>query len=141
MEQDFADWDSSKAAPVNDARIEFMDLLGYIYLQHGLPDKAAVLLAARNVLQPGNAQTLLTLAVAQVRSEKPNKALETLEQLAMQGGMDAYFHLVRAQALQMSGRTEEASTAMRAHISLRSARASVESPSTHAGPGDNQGIA
>lgn len=121
-------------APAVDARIEFMDLLGYIYLQHGLPDKAAVLLTARNVLQPGNAQTLLTLAVAQVRSEKPNKALETLEQLAMQGGMDANFHLVRAQALQLLGKMDEAHAAMRTHVSMRSA-----APTTQAdvGTGDN----
>ena len=121
-------------APAVDARIEFMDLLGYIYLQHGLPDKAAVLLTARNVLQPGNAQTLLTLAVAQVRSEKPNKALETLEQLAMQGGMDANFHLVRAQALQLLGRMDEAQAAMRTHISMRSAAATTQAD---VGSGDN----
>lgn len=121
-------------APAVDARIEFMDLLSYIYLQHGLPDKAAVLLTARNVLQPGNAQTLLTLAVAQVRSEKPNKALETLEQLAMQGAMDASFHLVRAQALQLLGRMDEAHAAMRTHISMRSAAATTQAD---VGSGDN----
>lgn len=101
------------------AHIEFMDLLGYIYLQHGLPDKAAVLMTARDILQPGDARCLLTLAVAQVRSAKPNKALETLERLAMQGGMDARFHLVRAQALHALGRAQEAASAMRAHVSMR----------------------
>lgn len=110
---------AGSTAPPPDVRMEFMDLLGYIYLQHGLPDKAAVLLTARDLLQPGDPATLLRLAVAQVRSDKPNKALETLERLAMLGAMDAHFHLVRAQALQMLGRTPEAQTAMRAHVRLR----------------------
>lgn len=101
-------------------QLEVMDLLGYIYLQHGLPDKAAVLLAARDVLAPDNARALLTLALAQVRSDKPQRALATLERLALAGGVDAAFHLVRAQALQALGQTEEAASAMRAHVAMRS---------------------
>lgn len=139
MPQDPSALKPPTAQAPSQACIEFMDLLGYIYLQHGLPDKAAVLLAARDVVQPGHRRTLLTLAVAQLRSEKPNKALETLERLAMHGGIDANFHLVRAQALQVLGRTQEASAAMRAHVSLRSQRMSPDSPNEHAGSVENQG--
>lgn len=96
-------------------------MLGYIYLQHGLPDKAAVLLAAREVLAPGEPRALLTLALAQVRSGKGERALATLERLALAGGVDAGFHLVRAQALRAVGRTEEAAAAMRAHVAARAA--------------------
>jgi len=113
---------------------EVMDLLGYIYLQHGLPDKAAVLLAARDVLAPGNARVLLTLALAQVRSAKPDRALATLERLALAGGVDAAFHLVRAQALQAAGRHDEAAVAMRAYVALRAPVAAGEAqPSSRAG--------
>lgn len=98
--------------------LEFIDLLAYIYLQHGLPDKAAVLLSARDLLAPDDPRALLTLALAWVRSAKPGKALEVLERLAILGAMDAQFHLVRAQALQALDRADEAASAMRAHIGL-----------------------
>ncbi|MEG1767081.1 MAG: hypothetical protein RR311_01335 [Comamonas sp.] len=98
--------------------LEFMDLLAYIYLQHGLPDKAAVLLSARDLLAPDNARALLTLALAWVRSAKPRKALEVLERLAILGAMDAQFHLVRAQALQALERHDEAASAMRAYVGM-----------------------
>lgn len=118
---------AATAAPEGDGsalelarQLEVMDLLGYIYLQHGLPDKAAVLLAARDVLAPDDARVLLTLALAQVRSGKAARALATLERLALAGGVDGPFHLVRAQALQAEGRAEEAAAAMRAFVALRS---------------------
>lgn len=98
--------------------LEFMDLLAYIYLQHGLPDKAAVLLSARDLLAPDNPRALLTLAVAWVRSAKPRKAFEVLERLAILGAMDAQFHLVRAQSLQALERHDEAASAMRAYVGL-----------------------
>lgn len=109
--------DTAVAAPAAD--IELMDLLAFVYLQNGLPDKAAVLLAARNILTPDDPRTLLALALAQVRSAKPQRALNTLEQLALLGAMDAPFHLVRAQALQALDRRDEAAGAMRAFVALR----------------------
>ena len=112
----------SQPAPVEDKaalEIELMDLLAYIYLQNALPDKAAVLVAAREVLQPNDPRALLMLAVAQVRSAKPQRALNTLDRLALLGAMDATFHLVRAQALQALDRTEEAASAMRAYVAMR----------------------
>lgn len=114
-----ASTESSAATPA--ANIELMDLLAFVYLQNGLPDKAAVLLAARNVLAPEDPRALLALALAQVRSAKPQRALNTLEQLALLGAMDASFHLVRAQALQALDRREEAAGAMRAFVALRNA--------------------
>ncbi|MBH1965478.1 MAG: hypothetical protein I8H77_14130 [Comamonadaceae bacterium] len=111
--------DTGGAEGLTRAHIELMDLLSYIYLRHGLPDKAAALLIARDLLVPDNRVTLLTLAIAQVRAVKYERALETLERLAMLGAVDASFHLVRAQAFQALGRTGEAASAMRAHVSLR----------------------
>ena len=116
MEQTLA---PDAAAPRTGSEIELMDLLGYVYLQNNRPDKAAVLLAARDVLAPDHPRTLLTLALAQVRSAKPGRALDTLDRLALQGAMDAAFHLVRAQALQALDRRDEAAGAMRAFVALR----------------------
>lgn len=110
--------------------LEFMDVLAYIYLEHGLPDKAAVLLAARDLLAPDDARVLLTWSLALVRSGKPEKALLTLERMAMLGAMGAEFHLVRAQALQMLDRQAEAASAMRAYLAM----APHAAPQTSAGP-------
>ncbi|THJ31529.1 hypothetical protein E8K88_14535 [Lampropedia aestuarii] len=117
-------------------KLELMDLLGYIYLQHGLPDKAAVLLTARDVLAPDNPKTLLTLAVAQLRSEKAQRALTTLERMILLGAIDASFHLVHGQVLQQLGRETEAASAMRAHIATRQvgSRQSNPSHSSHKKP-------
>lgn len=115
---------ASQCSGLSSVQIELMDLLSFIYLRHGLPDKAAVLLAARNELAPDEPETLLRLAVALVRSAKHELALETLEELAMMGAADASFHLVRAQALQALGRTSDAANAMRACISLRAVQPS-----------------
>ncbi|MGB3068120.1 MAG: hypothetical protein WBC18_06220 [Ottowia sp.] len=121
-------------------QIELMDLLSHIYLRHGLPDKAAVLLAARDALQPDHPQTLLALALAQVRSDKPERALETLERLAMLGAVDAAFHLVRAQAFQVLGRRAEAAGAMRAHVALRAPQAGASSATRTAAAADQPPI-
>ena len=110
---------SAESSPTAAASIELMDLLAFVYLQNGLPDKAAVLLAARNILAPEDARALLSLALAQVRSAKPQRALNTLEQLALLGAMDASFHLVRAQARHALGRRAVAAGAMRAFVALR----------------------
>lgn len=110
--------------------LEFMDVLAYIYLEHGLPDKAAVLLSARDLLAPDDARVLLTWSLALVRSGKPERGLQTLERMAMLGAMSAEFHLVRAQALQALDRQAEAASAMRAYVAL----APHTTPQTPAGP-------
>ncbi len=123
--------DAPESAPAGQG-LEFMDLLAFIYLQHGLPDKAAVLLSARDLLQPDDPRALLTLALAQVRSAKPGKALQTLERMAILGAMSAEFHLVRAQALHALERHAEAAGAMRAHVALLPAPASPVTPQSTA---------
>lgn len=96
-----------------------LHLLGYVYLQCACPDKAAVVLAALNVLHPGQSKVLLGLALAQLRCNKPRRALETLDQLAMAGTVDAAFHLMRGQALNALERPEEAAAAMQSYMHLR----------------------
>lgn len=116
-------------AQVHQPETDLMDLLAFVYLTNGLPDKAAVLLAARNVVVPDDPRTLLALALAQLRSAKPQRALDTLDRLALTGAISASFHLVRAQALHALGRTDEAASAMRAFVSQRNdSGSSVNTP-------------
>lgn len=98
---------------------DFLQLLGYVYLQNARPDKAAVLLAALEVMEPGQTRVLLALALAHIRSNKPLRALETLDRLAMAGGADSAFHLLRAQALSAAERGDEAAVAMDTYLQLR----------------------
>lgn len=110
------------------SEIELMDLLAYIYLENGRADKAAVLMAARDMLCPDDGGALMRLAVALVRSNKPLRALATLERLALIGAMNTTFHLVRAQALQALDRKDEAASAMRAYVALRSGKDAAVTP-------------
>jgi predicted Zn-dependent protease len=105
---------------MTDQERTFLELLGFVYLQNARPDKAAVVLAALDALQPGQPKVLCALALAQVRSAKPKRALETLDRLAMAGGIDAAFHLLRAQALGALERREEAAAAMQTYVQMRS---------------------
>ena len=103
-----------------------LQLLGYVFLQCARPDKAAVVLAALDVLRPGQAKVLLGLATAQLRTQKPASALETLDRLAMAGGVNAAFHLLRGQALSQLERPQEAAAAMKSYMHLRQAAATQE---------------
>lgn len=116
---DAAPADSASDPALGLEQVQMLDLLAHVYLQNRMPDKAAVLLAVRNLLAPNDRRALLALALAQVRSDKPQRALGTLEQLALLGAMDAPFHLVRAQALHALGKADEAASAMRAYVALR----------------------
>jgi Flp pilus assembly protein TadD len=101
-------------------------LLGHVYLQNARPDKAAVVLAALDVLAPNQHRVLRSLALAQLRSDKPNRALDTLDRLAMAGGTDAAFHLLRAQALTALQRPEESQRAMQTYLDIRQREAKAE---------------
>ncbi len=110
-------------------------VLSYSLLQNARPEKAMTLLEALNVLEPDHPGTLRALAVAQVRSGKADKALRTLDKLAMAGGMDRAFHLLRAQALGAAGRPIEASVAMKTWLQMDGSprgAATTTSPKTRA---------
>lgn len=94
-------------------------LLGYFCLQNARPDKAAVLLAALDALAPGQIRVLRGLALSEVRNGRPRRALDTLERLAMIGGGDAAFHLLRAQALGALEQHGECAAAMQAYLHMR----------------------
>ena len=106
----------------------FLALLAYVLLQNARPEKAAVLLEALDLIEPEQPRTLRSLAVAQIRSAKPDRALETLDHLAMTGAADATFHLLRAQALQALNRPQEAASAMQNFLSMRGLPSTSEAP-------------
>ena len=99
--------------------VELLGLLAYVYLENNRPEKAAVLLSALETLGLADARRRLSLALAQLRSGKPESAVATLERAALRGEVDASFHLVRAQALLALQRHAEAAAAMRAYVALR----------------------
>jgi predicted Zn-dependent protease len=109
---------------------ELLGLLAYVYLENNRPEKTIVLLKALQALGQADARQLATLALAQLRAGKPDTALSTLDQLAMQGSVDAPFHLIRSQTLQALARSDEAAAAMRAYVALRPAAAQPRSEST-----------
>lgn len=106
---------------MNENEKNLVQLLAWAYLQNARPQKAATLLAALDVVAPGQRQVLRTLALALMRSDEPQRALDTLDRMAITGPADAAWHLLRARALSACGRGMEASAAMAACLSARSA--------------------
>jgi len=102
---------------------DLLALLATIYMENDRPEKAAVLLSALDALQQTDSRALAQLALAQLRSGKPDKALGTLDRLAIDGRADAVFHLIRAHTLLALQREDEAAAAMRAYVALRPAGA------------------
>lgn len=105
--------------PLKHEARELLSLLAYVYLENNRPEKTAVLLNALHALGMAEPRELATLALAQLRTGKPESGLSTLDTLAMQGGADAPFHLIRAQTLLALERREEAAAAMRAYVASR----------------------
>jgi Tfp pilus assembly protein PilF len=129
---------ATPASPVNDATAVtgplsadgrvLLDLLSYIYIENDRPEKAAVLLAALDELGLTDGRQRVALALAQLRSGKPDTALGTLDRVAMQGAMSPAFHLVRAQTLVVLQRSAEAEAAMRAYVAMRASEQTADLP-------------
>ncbi|WP_374608477.1 hypothetical protein [Diaphorobacter nitroreducens] len=101
-------------------------LLAWAWLRNARPQKAATLLAALDVVAPGQRQVQRMLALALVRGGEPRRALDTLDRMAVTGAADAAFHLLRARALAACDRRIEAGAAMAAcQIARDSARHSM----------------
>jgi Flp pilus assembly protein TadD len=103
-----------------------VQLLAFAYLQNARPEKAAVLLAALDAVAPGQRKVLRALALAQLRCGQPQSALDTLERVALCGGIDAAFHLLRARALIACERRLEAAAAVASCLAMRRARPAGE---------------
>jgi Flp pilus assembly protein TadD len=115
---------------MTDQEHSFLELLAFIFLQNARPDKAMVLLQALDLIAPLKPKVLSALALSQLRAEKPQQALATLDRLAMAGGIDAAFHLLRGQALMNLGRAEEAALAMQNFVEIRRVNVSANTANT-----------
>jgi Flp pilus assembly protein TadD len=104
---------------LTDDQMTLLHLLAYISLQNARPDRAVVLFDALEVLRPDRPEWLRGLAIAHLRKNTPQQALDALDRLAMSSGVDATFHLLRAQALVQLERNDEAALAMRSYLQLR----------------------
>jgi predicted Zn-dependent protease len=112
---------------------EALAVLGFFYLQNCRPDQAMTIFAALDALQPGDRHTVTSLALSQLRAGKTERALQTLEKMALLGFVDGAFHLMRAQALSALSRRGEAAAAMQAYVTQRpSAPSAMRAASTQA---------
>lgn len=117
-----------EAAASNATSISLMTLLAHNYLRNHRPDRAVALLEAVVVMTVPDGRTLALLSLAQLRAGKAQRALATLDRLAVQGPIDQGFHLLRAQTLASLGRHDEAASAMRAFLHMRATSAAQPQP-------------
>lgn len=105
--------------PLSSDAHELLGLLAYIYLDHSRPEKAAVLLQAMHRLGLATPREQITLALALLRSDKPQLALEALDRVALTARQDATYFLIQSQALHALHRGVQAQAAMQTYLQLR----------------------
>ena len=107
---------------MTDATADAIDLvhcLGYIYLRHGQPYRAVVLLIVAAQAEPDRPELLRTLCGALIAAGMATQALEVLDRLAVLQPEQAdhpMMRLMRARALLLVGRADEARTVFRGPI-------------------------
>jgi type III secretion protein Y len=97
--------------------IDLVHCLGFIYLRHGQPYRAVVLLIVAAQAEPDRADILRTLCGALIAAGMGSQALDVLDRLAALQPEDAQhpmMRLMRGRALLLLGRGEEARAAFRA---------------------------
>lgn len=90
---------------------DLLHCLGYVYLRHGQAKRAAVLLMVAGRAAPERPDLLRTLAAALVEAGMGDRAagvLDRLAQLDPAGADHPMARLLRARALLLQGRTEQA---------------------------------
>jgi|LauGreDrversion4_2_1035121.scaffolds.fasta_scaffold27495_9 predicted Zn-dependent protease len=93
-----------------------LHVLAYVLLHNGQADKAAVLLEAVDALRPGDTRTVLALATAHLRGGAAARALQALDRFSRDAPAPPTANLLRAQALSLLDRPDEARTAMHAFL-------------------------
>ena len=94
-----------------DEVVDLIHCLGFIYLRHGQPYRAVVLLIVAGQAAPKRPDILRTLCLALIDAGMGEQALEVMAQLAVLApDMAAHrlMRLMRARALLLLGRAEEA---------------------------------
>lgn len=105
--------------------LDVMRLLGHVFLLHGRPDQALVMLRAICVLAPDDRRAMRSLALAAVRAGQSGEASRVLDKLRDSGDPSPVLHLLHGQALTATGRHAEAE---RAFNQFAAARAAVKLP-------------
>lgn len=93
------------------ALVDLLHCLGFIYLRHGQPRRAVVLLLLAADAASDRPEVLRTLCAAMVAAGLGEQALELLDSLvALDPGSEGHkmMRLMRARALLLVGRAEEA---------------------------------
>jgi type III secretion protein Y len=91
--------------------IDLIHCLGFIYLRHGQPYRAVVLLIVAGEAAPGRPDILRTLCLALIDAGMGEQALEVIQKLsALAPDMAAHrmMQLMRARALLLVGRADDA---------------------------------
>lgn len=97
--------------------LQALAVLAHAHRLQGDAERAALLFAAADALQPDQPPLLAGLAAAELARGRPAQALQALERMAFQplpSSLLHAFHLLRAQALVGLDRRSEAGAAMRA---------------------------
>ncbi len=122
---DFTEPDSASSR-LPRSQADLLRLVGFLHLDHGMPDKAVIVFDALLAIAPDDLQLRLSLACALLKSGASAAALDTLDNLpdlpeasATAAPLPALFHLLRSQALVQQGRMTEAAPPMRRFLRLR----------------------
>jgi type III secretion protein Y len=102
---------------VTDDAVDLVHCLGFIYLRHGQPYRAVVMLIVAAQAQPDRPEILRTLCGGLIAARMGQQALDVLDRLDMltpEHTQHPMMRLMRARALLLLGRTEEARAAFRA---------------------------
>jgi type III secretion protein Y len=97
--------------------IDLVHCLGFIYLRHGQPYRAVVLLIVAAQAEPDRPDILRTLCGALIAAGMGSQALGVLDRLAAlqpEQAQHPMMRLMRGRALLLLGRAEEARAAFRA---------------------------
>lgn len=95
---------------MDERSIEFLSLLGYLYLRHGQADRAITALEAVLLFRPGDGHTVRSLAYAYLADGRYADCLQALEAAGVRG--QTWSELLRSRALWGLGRREEARRVM-----------------------------
>lgn len=107
----------------NNDTLDIMRLLGHVFLLHGRPDQALVMLRAICVLAPDDHRAMRSLALAAIRSGQAGEAARVLDRLRDAGDPSPVLHLLDGQALAATGRQVEAERAFSQFSVARAAEA------------------
>ncbi len=101
---------------------EILSVLGFLFLEHDRPDRAAILYGALVQSYPDNGYFLKCLAYALLRDEEFDRALAAAEAglgMGLSAGDVDFLQLVRGRALWNLGQREEARLAIRGVLDRR----------------------